>query len=59
MTVKELITELEKCDPNDEVWCNYAISEEPNGDGLEDFYFKPTWVQKQDGGCKGQVWIRE
>lgn len=57
MTVKELIIELQKYNPELDVVCNYSISNEPHADDVEDYFFNPTWVQEREATKHGEGYI--
>ena len=68
MTVKELIAELQKCDPEAQVSCCYDLPLKPGTDEVDCEWFEPTWVQEHPAtrmevpsGCLGPktVWVRQ
>lgn len=63
MKVKELITELQKCNPELLVQCQYYLPMEPGTDEADLEWFTPTWVQEHTASKfhddTGSVWIRE
>lgn len=57
MTVLELIEQLHKCNPNDEVFGMYEPLHKEHEDPDPEWY-KIEWVDDKTHSLEGQVWLR-